>query len=538
MKRWFSCLALALMVCSTALVTASDPTEVAHDHGFHAVALQPDAAEKARAQGKSIKYPFPNSANRGNKFNPGGETLAPLPGRTGQQPVLVLFVSFSNTAPGVGAPLNMSYFDSLLFGQSYNPPEYKAAGFKNYPTNRTLKNYYKEVSYGKVDVITYNMPSQLGWLNVGKPVEHYVKGDGVHDYGFGAYPNNVLGLVEDAVKAADAQVDFSKYARDGEVPNLFVVQAGGGAEWSLDGNLIWSHAWSFTDDGRQPLLVDGVKVNNYAMMPMVGGDITGFLGQKSGPYPPTVGVFAHEYGHVLGLPDLYDYGSDGASEGVGDYSLMAGGSWNRYPNAPIFSGNSPAHMDPWSKYRLGFVSPIEITAAQTLTLPPSETSPVVYKMVVPFSNGKEYYLFENRQQIGFDQGLSRRGPAVHGLAIWHVDDVVLTRNYWRPNEAENWKELRFASAKQVWTGESHYGVSIIQADGQWDLERGIWYDLEGDLYPGKKGVTSFGSNTTPNSTSYYFWAGNDPQFGYSGVTVDTISEKDGKVTARFSFQNR
>ena len=161
--------------------------------------------------------------------------------------------------------------------------------------------------------------------------------------------------------------------------------------------------------------------------------------------------YAHEYGHVLGLPDQYDYGYE--SNGTGIYSLMGYGSWNTYPPVPILSGNSPAHLDAWSKYRLGFVTPVDVghSASVGAVLPPVETSPTVYKMVVPNSGGKEYFLLENRQRIGFDQGLwhsaydaagTLRAYAIHGLAIYHIDDVVLSRNYWRPNEAENWKEFR------------------------------------------------------------------------------------------------
>ncbi|MEH7118372.1 hypothetical protein V7128_13240, partial [Neobacillus vireti] len=91
---------------------------------------------------------------------------------------------------------------------------------------------------------------------------------------------------------------------------------------------------------------------------------------------------------------------------------------------------------------------------------------------MPGSNGSEYFLLENRQQQPgtFDLGLSRYGS--HGLAIYHVDENVLSRNFWRPNEAQNW----FQSRKQQVipdpsTGETHYGVAVIQADNQWDLER-------------------------------------------------------------------
>jgi M6 family metalloprotease-like protein len=426
----------------------------------------------------------------------------------------------------------------MLFGTEYNPPEY--ASYSGYPKDRTLYNYYKEVSYGYINVTTKNMPSDLNWLESGHEYGYYVHGDN----GFGAYPTNVQGLVMDAVKEADPFVDFSTYAVDGVIPNLFVVFAGTGAEWSGTWDLIWSHSWSL-DEGtgltEADRTFDGVVINNYAMMPEVGGDLTGYTGVVSGPFPPTVGVFAHEYGHVLGLPDQYDYGYE--SDGTDVYSLMAGGSWNRYPGDRIFSGNSPAQLDAWSKYMLGFVDPIVIDSSTSgnKTLPNAEFNDVVYKMVVPNSGGKEYFLFENRQPLGFDQGLLRFGT--HGLAIYHVDDVVFSRNYWRPNEAQNWKEFRSEGWRKAWTGETHYGISIIQADDQWDLERAVFYwitqqvssSLSGDLYPGLYNKTEFSSYTYPNSSNYYFWGGSEPKFGYSGVTVKNIVENNGVITANFSF---
>ena len=73
------------------------------------------------------------------------------------------------------------------------------------------------------------------------------------------------------------------------MPNLFVVFAGTGAEWSGDPDLIWSHSWDLTEGtgmDRGDLTVDGVKINNYAMMPEVGGDLTGYTGVVSGPTRP------------------------------------------------------------------------------------------------------------------------------------------------------------------------------------------------------------------------------------------------------------
>jgi immune inhibitor A len=527
-------IAALVAVALSAGTTGASPTPGAAK-GFSAVRLNPDAETALKAAGKSLPNPFPNYVNKGRKFNPTGGAVGQL-STAPQQKVLVLFVDFTTTPPGAPATrIDLgTYFDPLLFGTVYDPPEY--AAYPVHPTDRTLVNYYQDASYGVVHVSTLNMPSAMGWLHSGHPYDYYCKADGVHDNGFGPYPQNAQGLVIDAVNAADATVDFSQYAVNGQVPNLFVVFAGTGAEWSGAADIIWSHSWDLTEGtGFNGITVDGVKINNYAMMPEVGGDLTGFTGVTSGPFPPTVGVYAHEYGHVLGLPDQYDYGYE--SEGTGMYSLMAGGSWNRYPNYPIFAGNSPAQLDAWSKYRLGFVTPTLITASQTVTLPAAETNAVVYKMVVPNSGGKEYFLFENRQQIDWDLGFARRGPNAHGLAIYHVDDTVLTRNYWRPNEAENWKEFRSEGwRKDKSTGETHYGISIIQADDKWDLEHGVYLTgYDGDLYPGTLQVTSFSSTTKPNSSNYYFWGGSAPKYGYSGVTVTNIVETGGSITALLKF---
>jgi immune inhibitor A len=533
-------LAMLLVLPVTSAYYQAAPVATLEGKGFSIVSLQPDVLQTLRDQGKKVNYPVPNTANKGKKFNPVGDIIPALD-TAATQNVLVIFAEFTTTPPGApDARLDLgTYFDPMLFGTVYDPVEY--AGIPDHPTDRTLKNYYNEVSYGKVNVVTLNMPSAMGWTQTGHPYDYYCKADGIHDNGFGPYPQNAQGMVVDAVAAVDDVVDFDNYAINGEVPNLFVVFAGTGAEWSAAPDIIWSHSWDLTEgtgmDGY--LTNDGVRINNYAVMPEVGGDLTNYRQAPTGPtgpFPPTVGVYAHEYGHVLGLPDQYDYGYE--SDGTDVYSLMAGGSWNRYPAAQIFSGNSPAQLDAWSKYRLGFLKPVEITSTKNLTLQPAETNPVAYKMVVPNSGGKEYFLFENRQWIGFDQGLQRFGT--HGLAIYHVDDTVFTRNYWRPNEAENWKEFRSEGWRKADNGETHYGISIVQADDQWDLEHAVYYlnpfsSLAGDLYPGSLGKTEFSSYTKPNSSNYYFWGGSDPKYGYSGVTVNNIKETGGNITANFSF---
>jgi immune inhibitor A len=540
---------LAAVIAAIPLLSqAAGPSAPASPDGYRPVPLAPAAGEALQRLGKEFREPFPNADNWGTKFNPYGSTVPPLITNP-ELKILVICIDFP--APPPGGPVDrlpLTYFDDLLFGTVYDPPEY--APYPGHATNKTLRNYWNEVSYGAVSVVTDNLPSTIGWMRAANPYEFYCRADGIHDNGRGSYPDNVQGLVIEAVLAADPFVDFSKYAVNGEVTNLFIVHAGTAAEFTGDPSVIWSHYWRISSGTPFPngLTVDGVKVNYYGMMGEVGGDMTGYLqGLMGGPFPPTMGTYAHEFGHILGLRDLYDYGYE--SDGVGMYSLMAGGSWapavpggEAFPGMLMFLGSSPVHLDAWSKYRLGFVTPIKVEPGEavSVSLPPVETNPVIYRMDVPNSDGKEYFLLENRQHIGFDESLNtlllRTAPGTvtrggRGLAIWHIDETVFSRAY-RINEAENWKKFRFEGNKRAWTGETHYAISLIQADNQWDLEKMVHAGADaGDLYPGPLGITRFGSDTFPNSTSYYFWPGSGPKFGYSGVTVDNITETDDVITA-------
>ena len=534
-------LLIAAAVMLAVAVRGPASPSVAPRGGLEIVPINPHALAALEAQGKTLNDTPTIGVNHGRKFNPRGD-LVPALATPEEQRVLVLFVDFSDEPPGGPTQrLDLSYFDDMLFGTTYDPPEY--AAYPGHPTGRTLVNYFKEASFGQVDIVTPDLPTSTGWLNVGKPYSYYCRADGVHDNGFGPFPENAQGLAVDAINAADAQgVDFSQYAVDGVVPNLFIVHAGTGAEWSGDPGVIWSHSWSGADVG-EGYTIDGVTFYSYAMMPEVGGDLTGFTGDVFGPYPPTVGVYAHEYGHVLGLPDQYDYGYE--SEGTGMFSLMAGGSWNQSSPDWIFAGDSPSMLDAWSKYRLGLITPKTVTSTSAVTLKPAETDPVAYKMVVPGSGGKECFLFENRQNIGFDQGLQTYYldaggnvvvAPVHGLVVYHVDDCVFTLNYWLPNEAENWKEFRSEGWRKAPNGARHYAISVVQADDLWDLEHGYNAGDPGDPYPGWYNVTKLGNTTRPNTSSYYFWLGNMPKYGYSGVTASDIKETGTRVSVTLSFR--
>jgi immune inhibitor A len=349
----------------------------------------------------------------------------------------------------------------------------------------SVRDFYRECSYGKLDLVTVDLPSATGWLGAPQTAAYYANGE----YGLGgsSYPRNARRLVEDAVAAADASVDFSRYDNDGNgwVDVLMVVHSGPGAEFTGDTADVWSHKWSIS-----PQLRDGVYLAPYTMMPEYW----------SAPGDITIGVFAHELGHGFGLPDLYD--TDYSSRGVGRWSLMAGGAWNG------ILGSSPAHFDAWCKVQLGFVTPVTpTTSALGVHLPQVETDSVVYRLWDGGLVANEYFLVENRQRVGFDASL----PA-GGLLIWHIDDGVLSDNdqEWYPGH----------------TSSGHYLVALEQADGLYQLEQNQNQGNGGDPYPGTTNARAFNSTTTPGS------------LGYSGVvsfvTVSNISDSDSLMTADFS----
>ena len=335
----------------------------------------------------------------------------------------------------------------------------------SYPTG-SLRDFYQENSYGQLDV----NGQVVGWLRLPKPYTYYVNGSN----GGGTYPTNAPKMVEDALALAAKQIDFRQFDSDGDkyLDGLFVVHAGGGAEAdpnpSTRAKKIWSHQWNIP----QPFVSNGITAYAYCTEPEDG----------------KAGVFCHEFGHMLGLPDLYD--TTYASEGVGVWCVMGAGSWNN-------GGLTPGHFCAWSKAKLGWLNPVNIksTAAKTVK-PVEQDKTAVYRLWSKGKTGSEYFLLENRQTLGFDAGL----PAA-GLLIWHIDDTQHNNDH-----------------------SGGYWVGLRQADGRMDLEQNRNQGDPGDPYPGNTDNKAFGEASTPNSSD---------KFGNStGVAVTGISVKGGAVSCK------
>ncbi|UYZ21310.1 M6 family metalloprotease domain-containing protein [Mesobacillus jeotgali] len=602
MLKVLSTSALSLALAGSAVFAGISPTDSAvkpqskYELSLaHHVGAAPELVDRAKELGIDISKvdPAEKAAQNGAKFQQPGDNHVAYKEATGDIPVLVILAKYKEGDEPIGdmpGQVPAKYYEDLVFGDVYNPyelPQFQKYDGPDVPKDRTMQNAYKESSYGKTNLVRHEN-TDFVWVELPKGASYYLDQEGTYAEG-GVYKlGNVNGdahtgeFIRDLLKAADDQVDFSKYADEsGQVPNVFVVHEGTGAEYSRDPAQFWSHKWSllsalyygkYYETGKpadvhagmsqsewiaktekEDMTYDGVIVNNYNIQPGIGGNVAGFDAAtntykeeaKTGPFPVQTGVYAHEFGHALGLPDFYD--TVYSSEGVGNYSMMAGGSWMRYPNKAEYGGNSPTHFDPFSKIFLGWAEPIEVTpesGVQTITLPAANKADAdngIVKMEVPGSNGTEYFLFENMQQDGFNKGMVRQGEDAHGLVAWHVDENVINLYQtagFRPNNVENWmnKRFQFNQSQTASNGDvvTHYGLSVLQADGKYDLERNLNRGDAADFFKTGSKITPVSGNV--HTGSYYFWKGFSDTPADSGIHVTDIKEnKDGSITAKFFY---
>ena len=239
-----------------------------------------------------------------------------------------------------------------------------------------------------------------------------------------------------------------------------------------------------------------VIVKSYAVNPELagGGDC----------YTNTIrpiGVYAHEFGHLLGLPDLYDRDdSNGNSRGIGKWCLMASGSWQGW------GGDTPAHMSSWCKSEMGWLDPVVLSNDEiSLNIPQVESSPYAVKIWEDDYFWSRYFLVENRQPVGFDSDLE--GP---GLIIYHVD------------ENRRYGSYRFSSGPAN-DDETHKLVDVEEADGLDDMDNEVNRGDAGDPFPGTSNNFTFNDNSYPSSSRY--------DNTETGISIYNISSSDSLMTA-------
>jgi M6 family metalloprotease-like protein len=292
--------------------------------------------------------------------------------------VPVLPIVFAGTV----APYDYSTLQNKLFGVGS-------------ATSETVTRVYQEQSRGLLTLTGETYP----WISVSGTNAYYSGTDN------GGGPDAHLGALFQAVlDSADKTVDFAKYDQDhdGFVDFVAFVQPLAGGECGTSG--IWSHRSQVDYELGAPYMTQDhdstgrpIYISDYVIQPAMNC-------ASFGGGPIDIGVFAHEFGHAFGLPDLYSTSYNNA--GIGDWGLMSSGSYNTV--------DSPALMEGWSRVQLGWAPVVTIAHDTTITLAPLETNGPVLRLNIPGTD--EYFFLENRQRIGSDADLYGTG-----LLIFHVD---------------------------------------------------------------------------------------------------------------------
>lgn len=301
----------------------------------------------------------------------------------------------------------------------------------------SMAEYYESVSYGKLRIRGEVTP----WLTLPRPMSKYGTGKW-HE--FRSWPHSLGGMADDAVTAAvGAGFNLADYDNDGDghVDGLMIIHSGPGGLMSADPADIHSRLSYISFFGHDPLQVGGVVVDRFAICPE-------YFSKRS---PQDVRVYAHETGHLLGLPDLVDH--DGSSMGVGAFSLMA------YP-VPRTPGRPLLPPEAYCKILLGWVSPVEVKGPYQAVLRPEAQQPDVVKIGTGVVG--EYFLMSYRAPVGADADLFGKG-----ILVWHVNDRAVYRNR---NECSG-------------RCESGPLLSLVQADGKNDLEMKRNKGDSGDFFP-------------------------------------------------------
>ena len=382
----------------------------------------------------------------------------------------------------------------------------------------SLKDYYEEVSYGDFAVAPAAEASGasdgiVGWVHLNQ--SH-------------PYPENLSDLGEDtlavaaAIEASAPYVNYATYDTDsnGHVTpdelHVTVIFAGEEQSYGADdgANSVWGHWYVLYDFANQVPLVEinGVSVGGWGYTAF--GEMHNVASQPHRNHPATLGVVAHEFGHDLGWPDLYDTDAENTtSNGVGKWSVMSGGAWL---SAGTYSGETPAHPDAWSKWYQGWITPTAVTnvskdqpvaaaasAASTnvaIQLRSNPFGPTDWVRDIKVGSG-EYFLVENRQRLdgSFDEAL----PG-DGLLVWHIDET-------------RWDNS--TDARRL--------VDLEEADGLNELDT---YSTEagdnGDPFPGSTSARVFSATSAPNSLL-------NATARRSGVTIKNISNSATTMSADF-----
>jgi M6 family metalloprotease-like protein len=279
----------------------------------------------------------------------------------------------------------------------------------------SVADYFLEVSYGQ---FTFTKAGILGWYSSSR-------------CRIDEWEDNFVEISQEAFEIAsqDQSFNFSQFDKNDDqiitYDELSIIIVSSGTQYQP------SFAYYVRDSIKNIVTWDGVSLDGECCFVSERWDWSSY---------------AHELGHSLGLPDLYDYSFvdvTGDSYGVGPYDIMC-------------STYHKSHFSAWCKIRLGWIEPVIVENDGYYEVHDVETHPEVYLLPVPYRDSEEYFLVENRWRgINYDLQLPD-----HGIVIWHIDDSRLGE-YWggtvpRPNNNNNDEAHKLVDVECADNPSSHF----------------------------------------------------------------------------------
>ena len=377
-------------------------------------------------------------------------------------PLLILVVGFEGSSKTL--PDGISYNSEYDWGETVFRQE------------RSLAGFYSDMSYGQFTFTPAKESSAYGVdgnTNVkdtaNDGIVHVTVSNAHGRWGDSSHAEHLthFDAFKAAILAADDYVDFSAYDTNGngvistDELALGIIVAGYEASAEDrplsqlgEDQYLWAHAASLSymeqgttrTDADLPR-PDGTLVNNYIA---VAETIRTYSGSEVILKQAPLGVMAHELGHYLGLPDLYDVDylkdAEWSDYEVYKLSLMASGSWAQDQNGEY----TIYPFDPWCRIKLDWMLPtlIEENGIYTVTTDTYRKTEDVNCYLILTANEGELFLIENRGLGSWDNGISKFYKYTEegsgetklpegGIVIWHLDETVLEEYRERENTADH-----------------------------------------------------------------------------------------------------
>lgn len=392
---------------------------------------------------------------------------------------LVVLVDFKNKKFADGHDLE--YYKNVINGKDFTD---EAEGYVG-----SVRDYFLAQSNGQFE-LDFDV---VGPVTMSKNYGYYGND--------GAYQKDekVYEMIKEACDGIQDQVNLKDYDwdGDGEADQVFFLYAGLGQASGGSYSTIWPHESQLLYWPCGVLSYPTGKINTYACANELQPETQG----SSRYISAGIGTICHEFSHCLGFADMYDT-NGGGGYGMSVFDVMDQGSYNG-------NGFVPCNYTAFERIYAGWVEPIELDVPATVKDMKSVSDYGRPFIMYNYKNTNEYFLMENRQNTGWDEGLY----GSNGLLIVHVNYVP---SRWINNSVNSSKEKIQC-------------CTVVNADGSREISNTL--SLQGDLYPyEEKGVTMNDEFTDESEPAAKLYNKNSDNSYALGIPITKIKRSKGSVS--------